>query len=140
MSASAQAANPKSTLCAFLDARLPHRDVVAEQWIEQVYEAPWAVIDVEADRRLLGTALEVRLGSDLDGEPAHWALLSLVPAEECHALLTAAGFAPAEYDHMPPSGTTDPLLLAWSRITCPTQCEDATQRAALAVCVDVAGV
>jgi hypothetical protein len=140
MSVSAQAVNPNSTLCTFLDAYLPHRELVVEQWVEQVHAAPWAVIDVEADRRLLGTALEVRLGLDLADEPAHWGLLSFLPAEECHALLTAAGFAPAEYDHMPPSGTTDPLLLAWSRVTSPTQCVDATQRAALAVCVDAADV
>src|SRR4051794_18860989 len=113
MSLSAQAANPNSTLCTFLDARLPHRDIIVEQWIEQVHAAPCAVIDVDADRGWLGTALEVRLGLDLADKPAYWGLLSFLPAEQCHALLTAAGFAPADYDHMPAGGTTDPLLLAW---------------------------
>ncbi|GLY80591.1 hypothetical protein [Actinoallomurus iriomotensis] len=138
MSLSAQAANPTSTLCTFLDAQLPQRDAIVEQWKDQLHAAPQAAFDVDAGRRWLGTALEIRLGLDLAGKPAYWELLSFLPAEQCYALLTAAGFAPPDYDHMPASGTTDPLLLDWNRVTCPTQCEDPTQRAALAACIDAA--
>jgi hypothetical protein len=142
MSVGDRAANPASTLCRFLDARLPHLDVVVvvEQWIKQVDAAPWAAIDVDANRAQLGTALEIRLGLDLADIPAYWELLSFLPAEDCHAMLTAADFSPADYDHMPVDGTSDPLLLSWSRTTRPSGCDDPAQRAALAVCVDAAGI
>ncbi|MFC6881537.1 MULTISPECIES: hypothetical protein [Actinomadura] len=138
MAVSDQAADPQSTLCKFLDLRLPQRGVVVDQWIKELQKTPWTVIDVDADRSLLGTALEIRMGLDLTDEPAHWGLLSFLPPEPCHALLSAAGFAPATYDHLPDSGTTDPLLLSWHRITQPTQGQDAAQRAALVACINAA--
>ncbi|MEU9870124.1 hypothetical protein AB0C87_19990 [Actinomadura sp. NPDC048021] len=101
MALSDQANDPSSTLCAFLDAHRPHRGLVAKQWIRQMRRTPWAPIDIEADRRRLGIALELRTGLDLADEPAHWGLLadlvkgrtlveikaSAEPAKHCDAWL-----------------------------------------------------
>lgn len=140
MALSDQANDPSSTLNAFLDAHLPHRGLVAKQWIRQMRRTPWAPIDIEADRRRLGIALELRTGLDLADEPAHWGLLSFLPAGSCTDLLTAAGFTPAAYDHVPTDDTSDPLLLAWIRRSRPDRCEGPLQRGALVACVELAGV
>lgn len=140
MALSDQANDPSSTLNAFLDAHVPHRGLVAKQWIRQMRRTPWAPIDIEADRRRLGIALELRTGLDLADEPAHWGLLSFLPAGSCTDLLTAAGFTPAAYDHVPTDDTSDPLLLAWIRRSRPDRCEGPLQRGALVACVELAGV
>jgi hypothetical protein len=141
MSASAQAANPTSTLSRFLDATLPQREIIVEPWAHQLRTVPWPIKQVEAERAQLGTALEIRLGLHLADEPAFMELLSFLPPEQCGLLLRAVGFTPATYDHLPAvDTTTDPLLRSWTRSSRPTDCDSAAQRAALATCVDMAGI
>jgi hypothetical protein len=57
---SGQAADPASTLCRFLDARLPSRHLISEDWSQRAAHAPWSGIAVDVDRRKLGLAAEVR--------------------------------------------------------------------------------
>lgn len=124
-------------MCAFLDARLPQRDLITQEWSSRLRQPNWTGIEVQTDRRHLGHAFEVRLGLDLADTPGHWNLLSFLPLEQCDGLLRAAGFRPAEYDHLPDSQTSDPLLLAWERISrSEPDIAHPKQQAALAACLD----
>jgi hypothetical protein len=61
VSVASQASNPASALCSFLDAMLPQRGLVAEEWARQAREAPWSAVEVDADRQRL--AMRPRCGS-----------------------------------------------------------------------------
>src|SRR5207248_2026335 len=51
MSIASQAAYPESALCRFLDARLPQRRLIVDDWARQVDKAPWSAITVAMDYR-----------------------------------------------------------------------------------------
>ena len=79
MSIASQAAYPESALCRFLDARLPQRRLIVDDWARQVDKAPWSAITVAMDYRSgLGLAAEYRIGLDLSKAPGYWDLLSFL--------------------------------------------------------------
>ena len=134
MSIARQATNPASALCRFLDARLPQRGLIAEEWARQADETPWSGIAVEEDdRRSLGLAAEYRIGLDLASTPGYWNLLSFLSPMECNSLLRGAGYRPANYEHAADTGTRDPLLLEWVRDGHPSGLGEA-QRITLVAC------
>jgi hypothetical protein len=75
MSVANQSDFPASTLCRFLDAALPDRGVIAEEWDRQATNAPWSGVAVAGDRRGLGLAAEIRIGLDLAAVPGYRDLL-----------------------------------------------------------------
>jgi hypothetical protein len=116
MSVARQAAFPESALCRFLDARLPQRRLVVEDWARQADKAPWSAIAADAGRRSgIGLAAEYRIGLDLAKAPGYWDLLSFLSPMECNILLRGAGYCPADHEHTADTGTTDLLLLEWVR-------------------------
>lgn len=140
MSVTGQAGNPESVLSVFLEARLPQRDVVAQAWARQAESAPWAGIETDPDwRRQLGSAIEVRIGLDVATTPGYWDVLSFLSPEECRALLSAAGYSADGREDLADTGTTDPLLLDWKRVSHPIAC-DYDQQAVLSGCWDAAGL
>jgi hypothetical protein len=140
MSVAAQAGDPGSVLCRFLDSRLPQRSVVAEDWARGAASAPWTPVWLpeEESRQRLGLAAEMRIGLDLGETPAYFDLLSFLPPAEYGALLDAAGFSP-DQSPVAVTGTADPLLFDWRRVQQPVRCDDG-QRAALAACLEAAGM
>lgn len=133
-----QAGNPDSVLSIFLEARLPQRDAVAQTWARQAEAAP-AGIEIDADwRRQLGSAIEIRIGLDIAEAPGYWDVLSFLPAEECQALLTAAGYSAEGREDLADTGTTDPLLLDWRRVHHPIAL--CGEQALLTACWDAAGM
>jgi hypothetical protein len=140
MSVADQARYPESALCRFLDRCLPQRAVVAGEWARRVASGPWTGIylpDAESRQRI-GLAAEMRIGLDLGEAPAYFDLLSFLPPAEYGALLDAAGFSPDE-SPVAITGTADPLLFDWRRVQQPVTCDD-DQRAALAMCLEAAGM
>lgn len=140
MSVAGQARHPGSVLCQFLDSRLPQLSVVAEEWVRRAASAPWAPVWLPEDesRQRIGLAAEMRIGLDLGEAPAYLDLLSFLPPAEYNALLDAAGFS-ADESPVAATGTVDPLLFDWRRAHQPVRCDDG-QRAALAACLEVAGM
>jgi hypothetical protein len=140
MAVTGQAGNPESVLSMFLDARLPQRDVVAQAWARQAETAPWSGIEIDPDhRRQLGSAIEIRIGLDVAAAPGYWDVLSFLPPEECQALLSAAGYSADGKEDLADTGTTDPLLLDWRRVSHPVAHSD-DQQAVLTGCWDAAGM
>jgi hypothetical protein len=137
MSVANQADFPASTLCRFLDAALPDRGVITEEWDRQATNAPWSGVAVAGDRRGLGLAAEMRIGLDLAAVPGYRDLLSFLPPGEYEALLHGAGYSLAESELLADTGTVDPLLLEWTRSSRPIGLDDG-QLAALAACCDAA--
>ena len=140
MSVAGQARYLDSALCQFLDRRLPQRSVVAEEWVRRAASAPWEPLWLpeEESRQRLGLAAEMRIGLDVGEAPAYSELLSFLPPDDYGALLEAAGFSSEESpDEV--TGTTDPLLLDWRRAHQPVSWDD-DQRAALAACLEAAGM
>ena len=70
--------------------------------------------------------------------PAYFDLLSFLPPADYGALLDAAGFS-SEESPVAVTRTADPLLFDWRRVHQPIRCDEA-QRAALAACLEVAGM
>jgi hypothetical protein len=140
MSVADQARYPGSVLCRFLDSRLPLRAAVAEDWARRTASAPWTPVclDDSESRQRVGLAAEMRIGLDLGEAPAYFDLLSFLPPAEFGALLDAAGFS-ADDSLVAVTGTADPLLLDWRRVQQPVWCDDG-QRAALAACLEAAGM
>jgi len=114
--------------------------VVAEDWGRRAASAPWAPVYLpEAEsRQRLGLAAEMRIGLDLGEAPAYADLLSFLPPAEYSALLSTAGFSP-DAGPVAATGTADPLLFDWRRVHQPVRCDD-DQRAALAACLEAAGM
>jgi hypothetical protein len=56
------------------------------------------------------------------------------------ALINAAGFQHTRVGQLPPSGTTDPVLLHWTRADQPQTLNDPEQWQALANCIDLASI
>jgi hypothetical protein len=140
MSVADQARYPDSVLCRFLDSHLPQRSVVTEEWARRAAAAPYAAVylpDAESRQRI-GLATEMRIGLDLGEAPAYFDLLSFLPPAEYNALLSAAGFS-ADESPVAATGTADPLLLDWRRVHHPVTSDD-DQRAALAACLEAAGM
>src|ERR1700761_7230482 len=140
MSVAGQAGYPDSVLCQFLDRQLPQRSAVAEEWSRRAASAPWSPLylpDSESRQRLR-LAAEMRIGLDLGETPAYFDLLSFLPPAEYSSLLRAAGFS-VDDDIVDSTGTADPLLHDWRRVQQPLGC-DAGQRAALAACLEAAGM
>lgn len=135
VSIAGQAADPASTLCRFLDARLPGRHLISEDWGRRAAHAPWSGIAVDVDRRKLGLAAEVRIGLDLAPIPGYWSLLSFLPPGECASLLHGAGYSQNDYEHLADTGTADPLLLQWARSSNPIAMGE-NQQATLEACWD----
>src|SRR5579863_5630330 len=133
MSIAGQATYPESALCRFLDAKLPQRGLIVEEWTRQADKAPWSAIAVEANRRSLGLAAEYRIGLDLAPAPGYWDLLSFLSPMECNILLRGAGFHLADREYVADTGTTDPLLLQWVRTRHPIAVSEA-QRLTLFAC------
>jgi hypothetical protein len=140
MSVADQARYPGSVLCRFLDIRLPLRAAVAEDWARRTASAPWAPVwmDDSESRQRVGLAAEMRIGLDLGEAPAYFDRLSFLPPAEFGVLLDAAGFS-ADDSLVAVTGTADPLLLDWRRVQQPVRCDDG-QRAALAACLEAAGM
>ena len=140
MSVAWQAGYPDSVLCQFLDRHLPQRSAVAEEWTRCAASAPWAPVHLpdSESRRRLGLAAEIRIGLDLGEAPAYFDLLSFLPPADCSSLLRAAGFSVAE-GLADATGTADPLLSDWRRVQQPVGCDEG-QRAALAACLEAAGM
>jgi hypothetical protein len=140
MSVADQARYPDSVLCRFLDRCLPQRAVVAQDWARRAASAAWEPVYLpDAESRLrLGLAAEMRIGLDLGDAPAYADLLSFLPPADYSALLGAAGFSPDE-SPVAATGTADPLLFDWRRVHQPVRCDD-DQRAALAACLEAAGM
>lgn len=133
MSIASQTTDPASALCRFLDAKLPQRGLITEEWARQAETAPWSGVAVEADRRSLGLAAEYRIGLDLAPAPGYWELLSFLSPMECNILLRGAGYHPDHGQHLVDTGTTDPLLRAWVRARHPIALSEA-QRLTLFAC------
>ncbi len=106
MSIAGQAADPASPLCRFLDARLPGRHMISDDWRLRSAHAPWSGIAVDVDRRKLGLAVEIRVGLDLASSPGYSDLLSFLPPGDCDALLRAAGYSQDGYEHPTPASVT----------------------------------
>lgn len=124
----------------FLDARLPQRDAVARAWARQAEAAPWSGIETDPDcRRQFGSAVEIRIGPDAALTPGYRDVLSFLPPEECRALLSAAGYSADGREDLADTGTTDPLLPDWRRVSHPIACGD-DQQAVLTGCWDAAGM
>jgi hypothetical protein len=120
MSVTGQAGNPESVLSAFLGASLPQRGVVAEAWARQAETAPWSGIETDPDwRRQLGSAIEIRIGLDVAEVLGYWHVLSFLSPDECRALLSAVGYSADGRENLADTGTTDPLLLDWRRVSHP---------------------
>jgi len=135
-----QAGNPESVLSMFLDARLPQREVVAQAWARQAEAAPWSGVEIDPDyRRQLGNAIEIRIGLDVAATPGYWDVLSFLPPEESQALLRAAGYSADGREDLADTGTTDPLLLDWRRVSHPVA-HGNDRQAVLAGCWDAAGI
>lgn len=135
-----QAGDPESVLSLFLDARLPQRDLVAQVWAREAEAAPWSGMETDPDHRMqLGNAIEIRIGLDVAAVPGYWDALSFLPPEECRALLSAAGYSADGRDDLADTGTTDPLLLDWRRVSHPLGHGD-DERAVLSGCWDAAGM
>ena len=113
---------------------------MAEDWAGRAACAPWTPVYLpqEESRQRLGVAAEMRIGLDLGDAPAYFDLLSFLPPAEYGALLDAAGFSPDE-SPVAVTGTADPLLFDWRRVHQPLRCDDG-QRAALAACLEAAGM
>lgn len=135
MSIAGQAANPASPLVRFLDARLPGRHLVSEDWVLRSAHAPWPGMAVDVDRRKLGLAVEIRVGLDLAARPGYWELLSFLPPGDCESLLRGAGYSQVGYEHLADTGTRDPLLLEWARTSSPIAMSQ-DQQATLQACWD----
>jgi hypothetical protein len=84
----------------------------------------------------LGLAAEIRIGLDLAPAPGYWDLLSFLSPRECDALLRRAGYSTDGYEHLADTGTTDPLLLEWTRNSHPIALDD-NQYKALTACWDM---
>jgi hypothetical protein len=140
MPVAGQARYPDSDLCQFLDSRLPQRSVVAEEWVRRAASAHCAPVYLPdaASRQRIGLAAEMRIGLDLGEAPAYSDLLSFMPPAEYNALLSAASFS-ADESPVAATGTADPLLFDWRRVHQPVRCDD-DQRAALAACLEAAGM
>lgn len=110
-----QSRKPSSTLNRFLDKHLPHRADITATWLTELRAAPWTPLSVSHGADDIGCALEMRIGLDVATRPAPWPLLSYLPIEECAALLGAVGFEHTRVGRLPPSGTSDPMLMHWSR-------------------------
>jgi hypothetical protein len=132
-----QAGYLSSPLARFLDDRLPHRQAVVESWTRALESAQDNPPALRGGHESVGWALEFRLGLDLAHHPARRRELSYLPIERCVELLTAAGFEHTAIGTLPASGTSDPVLLHWSRTHHPVDIDDA-QRAALARCLELA--
>jgi hypothetical protein len=78
----------------------------------------------------------MRIGLDVATRPAPWPLLSYLPIEDCAALLSAVGFEHTHVGSLPPSGTSDPMLMHWSRDH-EHQPDAQHMRQALATCLDL---
>ena len=133
MSIARQAADPGSALCRFLDARLPQRQLIVEDWARQADTAPWSAMTVGVGPRSFGLAAEYRIGLDLAKKPGYWDMLSFLSPMECNILLRGAGYCPADHEYTVNTGTTDPLLLDWVRSRHPIALGEA-QRLTLAAC------
>jgi hypothetical protein len=133
VSVAAQAEYPDSALCRFLDARLPKRHVISEQWAQRARQASWAGVEGDVERRTLGLAAEIRIGLDLAATPGYWELLSFLPPSWCEVLLRGAGYSLTEDENMADTDTADPLLLEWSRGSHPITCGEDEQMV-LAAC------
>lgn len=59
----------------------------------------------------------MRVGLDLAEAPGYWGVLSFLPGEELRSLLLGAGYRPAGYENLADTGTADPLLREWIRIS-----------------------
>jgi hypothetical protein len=82
-------------------------------------------IETDPDcRRQFGSAVEIRIGPDVALTPGYWDVLSFLPPEECRALLSAAGYSADGREDVADTGTTDPLLLDWRRVSHPIACGD----------------
>jgi hypothetical protein len=140
MSVAGQARYPGSALCQFLDSRLPQRSAVAEEWARRAASAPWEPVWLaeEESRQRLGLAAEMRIGLDVGEAPAYFDLLSFLPPADYGTLLDAAGFG-SEDSPVAVTGTADPLLFDWRRVHQPIRCDEG-QRAALAACLEAAGM
>jgi hypothetical protein len=91
-------------------------------------------IETDPDcRRQFGSAVEIRIGPDVALTPGYWDVLSFLPPEECRALLSAAGYSADGREDLADTGTTDPLLLDWRRVSHPIACGD-DQQAVLTGC------
>lgn len=132
-----QAQRSSTPLAQFLDERLPHRQAVIESWTRTLESAQDNTPPLRGGQDSAGWALELRLDLDLAEHPARWQELSYLPIEQCIELLTAAGFEHTTVGALPASGTSDPVLLHWSRTHHPLRVNDA-QRAVLAGCLDLA--
>ena len=90
---------------------------------------------------VLGLGLELRIGLDLADRPAPWKRrLSYLPPDRCMAVINAAGFQHTRVGTLPPSGTSDPVLLHWARTSQPRTLDDPEQWHALAACLDLASI
>jgi hypothetical protein len=124
----------------FLDARLPQRDAVAQAWHDRQRPLLWSGIETDPDcRRQFGSAGGIRIGPDVALTPGYWDVLSFLPPEECRALLSAVGYSADGREDLADTGTTDPLLLDWRRVSHPIACGD-DQQAVLTGCWDAAGM
>jgi len=102
-------------------------------------DAKWEL----ADNRVMSVAGQARypdsvLCQFLGDAPAYFDLLSFLPPAEYSGLLSAAGFS-ADESPVAATGTADPLLFDWHRVHQPVRCDDG-QRAALAACLETAGM
>ena len=116
-----------------MDARLPQRHLIVEDWARQADTAPWSPVPAPVSPRSLGLAAEYRIGLDLAKAPGYWDMLSFLSPMECNILLRGAGYCPADDEYMVNTGTTDPLLLDWVRSRHPIALGEA-QRLTLAAC------
>lgn len=135
-----QAANPNSTLRRFLAVHLPHCECVVDSWSQTLSTSQPTELPVTTSSNVLGIGLELRIGLDLADTPAPWKWLSYLPPDRCLALINAAGFQHTPVGQLPPSGTTDPVLLHWTRAEQPQTLNNPEQWQALASCLDLASI
>lgn len=128
--------DPPSTLNRFLDKHLPHRADITAAWLTELQAALWTPLSVSHGADDIGCVLEMRIGLDVATRPAPWPLLSYLPIEECATLLSAVGFEHTRVGSLPPSGTSDPMLMHWSRDH-EHQPDSQDMRQALATCLDL---
>lgn len=123
MSVSEQANCDSSEISRFLDYRLPQLGSVARSWEEQVATGP-DINHVGTDEpRVIGHAIELRIGLDLTDNPVRTTLLKWLPPERRRFVLHASGIQVCEElaDGVAPGQEQ------WRRIGKPERLDEAQQ-------------
>lgn len=132
-----QARNPASALWGFLDARLPHRGYVEDDWADSLNATPSPEYGSFERCDDVGRALELRIGLDLGRRPEPVGLLTYLPPQRYTDLLLSVGFEPKRAHGLPAVDSSDPVLWEWSPAAQRELVGGQEEDRALATCLDL---